>query len=140
MLCCCNLLSVATGSLGLSAISGRTEARTALGEESEACTALGEEGSPPSRHLLRCKSRGETTGEAGAAMLTEEDSPLPTEEPRISRQALAVEGGGDVTGDDASVTAAADAAGTAAAGGAVAVTSTSPESRALRLGTAWFCP
>lgn len=85
-------------------------------------------------------------------MLTEEDSP------RISRQALAVEGGGDATGDEVSVTttaavlsaaaavdaaaanAAVAAAGTAAAGGVVAVTSTSPESRALRLGTAWFCP
>jgi len=75
-------------------------------------------------------------------MLTEEESPLPTEEPRISRQALAVEGGGDVTGDDASITATAAAlsAAAAAAGGVVAVTSTSPESRALRLGTAWFCP
>lgn len=86
-------------------------------------------------------------------MLTEEDSP------RISRQALAVEGGGDATGDEVSVTttaavlsaaaavdaaaaanAAVAAAGTAAAGGVVAVTSTSPESRALRLGTAWLCP
>jgi len=87
-------------------------------------------------------------------MLTEEDSL------RISRQALAVEGGGDATGDEGSVaamaaalsvaaaivgdTAAAGAAaataataGTAPAGG-VAAGSASPESRALRFGTAWF--
>jgi len=82
-------------------------------------------------------------------MLTDEDSP------RISRQALAVEGGGDATGDEGSVaamaaalsvaaaivgTTAAATVGTAPAGG-VAADSASPESRrALRLGTTWFGP